>query len=243
MQTRPRATGCRHWALIAAATVSVCVAASKAQAAERPAPKPPKAVDVGEAVRAMVEADWIDRDRRFGGPAVQSKAQPVTTAQDAAGGCDGIKNGSYGFHTASAEQDPWWQVDLGKVYALDRVVVYNRTERNTAARTKNLRVLVSDRPGGEFKVIYQHQGEPFLGVLEKKPLVVDLRGKGVSARIVRLDVPGRCSFALDEVEVYAADDPQKNIALGKPADQKSVGQYSVAKTPGAAASPAAPGAV
>ncbi len=242
MQTRPHAAGCRHWALIVAATVSVYVAASKAQAAERLPPKPPKAVEVGDAVRAMVEADWIDRDRRFGAPGGQAKAAPVTTAQDAAGGCDGIKNGSYGFHTASAEQDPWWQVDLGKACTLDRVVVYNRTERNTAARTRNLRVLVSDRPGGEFKVIYQHGGEPFLGVLEKKPLVVDVRGKGVLARIVRLDVPGRCSFALDEIEVYAADDAQKNIALGKPADQKSVGPYSVAKTPGAQGPSAAPGA-
>ena len=30
--------------------------------------------------------------------------------------------------------------------------------------------------------------------------MVKLRGRGIMARIVRLDVPGRCSFALDEVD-------------------------------------------
>ncbi|MHC4745222.1 MAG: HzsA-related protein, partial [Planctomycetota bacterium] len=47
-----------------------------------------------------------------------------------------------------------------------------------------------------------------------------------TARIVRLQIPGKCSFALDEIEVYAADNPKKNVALNKPADQKSVSQYS-----------------
>ena len=189
-------------------------------------------------IRKLVEADWIDQDERFGKPVGPSvPVQPVTTAEDAAGGCDGVKTGSYGFHTASAEQDPWWQVDLGKVYRLDRVVVFNRTDTNTAPRTRNLQILVSDGPGKPFRQIYQHNGQPFFGVKENKPLVVSFQGKDIAARIVRLAVPGTCSFALDEVEVYPAEQPEKNIALGKPADQKSVGPYSVAKrTAGAAPS-------
>jgi hypothetical protein len=43
-------------------------------------------------------------------------------------------------------------------------------------------------------------------------------------------VPATCSFALVEVEVYAADDPDTNVALGKPADQKSV--HPTASHPG-----------
>ncbi|NQT11282.1 MAG: hypothetical protein HQ582_00945, partial [Planctomycetes bacterium] len=37
----------------------------------------PQAADVGESIAALVEADWIDRDRRFvasGGPAVDPAA-------------------------------------------------------------------------------------------------------------------------------------------------------------------------
>ena len=37
-----------------------------------------------------------------------------------AGGCDGIKNGEWGFHT-DLTQNPWWQVDLGKTQALGRI--------------------------------------------------------------------------------------------------------------------------
>ena len=116
---------------------------------------------------------------------------------------------------------------FGKSYRLDRIVIYNRTDGNTAPRTRHIRVLVDDgTEGSEFRKIYQHDGETFFGVKEKRPLVVELQQQDVTARIVRLQVPGRCSFALDEVEVYASGDPQQNIALGKPADQKSVSPYS-----------------
>jgi hypothetical protein len=36
------------------------------------------------------------------------------------------ETGLWGFHVASGEQDPWWRVDLGQEYRLDRVVIYNR---------------------------------------------------------------------------------------------------------------------
>src|SRR3990172_6491163 len=114
---------------------------------------PLQAVDVGESLEALVEADWIDRDRRFGvghrpkvgrgqgldAAAVEAgkiNSYGVTTAQDASGGCDGVKNGRWGFHVASGQKDPWWQVDLEKVVRLDRVVIYNRTDSGKAARTK-----------------------------------------------------------------------------------------------------------
>ena len=188
---------------------------------------------VREAVDRAVQKDWIGRDARFVANAAGASASStrnadgVTTAQDASGGCDGVKNGRWGFHTASAETDAWWQVDLGADYVLDRVVVFNRADRGTAGRTAKIRLLVAkDAKSPNFKEVYQHDGQPFLGVKENKPLVVDLKQQQLSARIVRLSVPGRCSFALDEVEVYAVSDPKRNVALRKPADQKSVGPYS-----------------
>ncbi|MHC4460397.1 MAG: discoidin domain-containing protein [Planctomycetota bacterium] len=88
-------------------------------------------IDVGDSMRTLIEADWTQRDRQFTTANAlashsstrdsrKSNARGVTTAQDATGGCDGIKNGRWGFHTASGEQDAWWQVDLGKEYKLDR---------------------------------------------------------------------------------------------------------------------------
>jgi len=180
---------------------------------------------LGEQIRELVEADWIAADARFAQMQRPEATSGVTTTQDAAGACDGIKTGRWGFHVASGEQDPWWQVDLEGEYELDRIVIFNRTDGGTAPRTRNIQVLVAGE-SGHFEQVYAHDGQTFYGVKENKPLVVDLKGKGVTARVVRLQVPGRCSFALDEVEVYAAGEPGRNIALGKPADQKSVSRYS-----------------
>lgn len=220
------------WAFMLFSVPADALAADPARVAS---PAEPAAIDVGQSLAALVEADWIDRDNRYGQPAIATAPaggiptidpRTVTTAQDAAGGCDGVKTGAWGFHTASGELDPWWQVDLGKPYPLDRVVVFNRTDGGKAARTQTLQVWIAVDPAGPFTLVYQHNGTPFYGVKENKPLVVSLKDKNVTARIVRLAIPGRCSFALDEVEVYAIDDPGKNVALGKPADQKSVGPYS-----------------
>ena len=60
---------------------------------------------------------------------------------DAAGGCDGVKNGEWGFHTGEAE-DPWWQVDLGETQPIARVVIWNRTA--AAERARQIRVLLSE---------------------------------------------------------------------------------------------------
>ncbi len=226
-------------AAVAACLVASAAAIVWAEGADDSQDRLPEAVSVAEQTQALIEADWIDQDRAF----VAAEAEPrgmskvseggVTTRQDAAGACDGIKTGSCGFHTASGEQDPWWQVDLGRPYRLDRVVIYNRTDGNTAPRTRNIRVLVtSDVKSAQFTEVYRHDGQIFYGVKENRPLVVSFRDKDVNARIVRLHVPGRCSFALDDVEVYAVDDPQKNIALHKPADQKSTSPYSYPGTRG-----------
>lgn len=178
--------------------------------------------------QALIEADWIDQDRLFAEAQGAKANEPlVTTAEDAAGGCDGVKNGRWGFHTASGETDPWWQVDLGREVKLDRIVVFNRVDRGCAPRTKNLVISAAcECAPDNLKEIYRHTGGPFYGVSGGEPLVVNLRENDISARVVRLSIPGKCSFALDEIEVYGTDDPQSNLALGKPADQKSVGPYS-----------------
>jgi hypothetical protein len=114
-----------------------------------------------------------------------------------------------------------------KDYPIDRVVVFNRTDSGKAARTKDIQVLVArECDMNRFELVYQHDGSAFGGVKEGQPLVVNLKEKGIEARVVRLQVRGVCSFALDEIEVYGAGAMKTNLALHKPADQKSVGAYS-----------------
>ena len=168
----------------------------------------------------QVEADWLRQDAKRLSPTAASSGK-VTREEDAAGGVDGVKNGKWGFHTEN-EQDPWWQVDLQQPAKLDRIVLWNRCDGGMAARNARILVLVSD-DGKEFKQTYQHDGTVFYGQTDGKPLSISLNG--TKARFVRLALKGTSYFHLDEVEVFAVGE-NKNIALGKPATQSSVSQWS-----------------
>jgi hypothetical protein len=165
-----------------------------------------------------VHEDWLVQARVRQGKGAGIGA--VSTAEDAAGGCDGIKDGKWGFHTSAENDGAWWQVDLGKVYPLTRVVVYNRCE--TPRRTAAMELLLSG-DGKTWTKAYRHNGKSFYGFTDGKPLTIAL--DGAQARYVRLkNTPGEF-FNLDEVEVYGRDDT--NLALHRPADQSSVSQWSV----------------
>lgn len=168
---------------------------------------------------AQVEQDWLTQEAvRWSGPGF------VTTQQDAAGACDGVRDGKWGFHTES-NPSPWWQVDLGAATDIRRVVVYNRTDSpGVEARAAHIMVLVSD-DGQDWREVYRHDGTPFLGTPDGKPLIVRL--DACCARFVRLQLPEPGYFYLDEVEVYSTDEGGENLALHQLADQCSVSQWSV----------------
>ncbi|MCX6899300.1 MAG: discoidin domain-containing protein [Verrucomicrobia bacterium] len=180
----------------------------------------------------QIEADWLHPEslRQCAGEVGSRATGKITPTQDAIGGCDGVKDGKWGFHTAF-EQDPWWQVDLGKAMALERIVLYNRCD-SCGSRNSRIIVLLSD-DAKSFHQAYQHDGKTFFGFTDKKPLAAPL--KGATARYIRLQLRGKSYFHLDEVEIYATGD-ERNIALGRPATQSSVSTWSVAH----AAQPAVP---
>ena len=176
----------------------------------------------GVITRKQIEADWLrQREVRKMEPGTSGKN--VTAQEDAAGGCDGIKDGKWGFHTEN-EEGPWWQIDLGKSIPLEQVVVYNRCE--LAERNSRLMILVSD-DAKNFRQVYQHDGTTFYGYTDKKPLFVKL--SDVTARYVRLQLPGRSYFHLDEVEIYTPGS-KENMASGRAATQSSTSQWSARHT-------------
>ncbi|MHC4430746.1 MAG: HzsA-related protein [Planctomycetota bacterium] len=165
-----------------------------------------------------IEADWLRQDEvRWSGP-VPPKTK-VKPEEDAPGGCDGIKSGQFGFHTEK-EDRPWWQVDLGKVVSLHRVVVYSRCD--LAEPPWRLMLLVSEHGRDPWQV-YEHDGTPFFAHSGDKPVVVVL--EGMQGRYVRVQLAGKGYLYLDEVEVYATGDG-RNLALGKAATQSSSGERS-----------------
>lgn len=177
------------------------------------------AVPAGAAFRDQVEADWLRQDVLRNLPAI---GLPMTTQLDAAGAVDGFRDGQWGFHTALDPQ-PWWQVDLGQPTALDRVVVYNRCDGGAGSRAAHLELLISDDTN-VWTTVYRHDGTTFGGQPDGRPLVVKMDAR--VARYVRLQLPEQGFLHLDEVEIYPTAEPERNIALGRPADQSSLSPWS-----------------
>jgi putative heme-binding domain-containing protein len=79
------------------------------------------------------------------GKATQSSTAHGGTADKA---IDGNKSGNYNdggqTHTAEGTDDPWWEVDLGREYPIEKIVVYNRTDGNLGSRLNNFTVRVLD---------------------------------------------------------------------------------------------------
>jgi hypothetical protein len=164
-----------------------------------------------------IEADWLLEEQLR---ASTAETGPVSTRQDAAGGCDGIKDGHYGFHTGQARA-PWWQVDLGEAQPLARVAVWNRGD--APERAARLRLQLST-DALAWETVYQHTNGVFHGYSDKKPLEIKLANP--VARYVRVQLPDESYLHLDEVEVFGPANPSRNLALGRPADQVSVSQWS-----------------
>ncbi|MBN1418428.1 MAG: discoidin domain-containing protein [Planctomycetes bacterium] len=182
------------------------------------------APDAASAITAReIESDWL-RQEALRGASAPGRIRPE---EDAAGAVDGVKNGAWGFHTLH-EDRPWWQVDLGASTPIDRIALYNRVD--FAARNARILVLLSG-DGKDFRTVYRHDGSLFYGQSDGKPLVVRLEGR--RARYVRLQLPIREYFHLDEVEIYAVGG-EKNIAFGKPATQSSISEWSARHGTGSA---------
>jgi hypothetical protein len=172
--------------------------------------------------RLQLEQDWLLQARV---EAEGQRAANISTRDDAAGGCDGVTNGRWGFHTGEQE-NPWWQVDLGEVMPLAQVRVWNRADNDSvAARASRFQIHLSD-DGTAWRQVYQHDGTVFYGyhMPDRSPLAVKLTN--AAARFVRIRLPGKAFLHLDEVEVLRAGGG--NVARNKPADQSSVSQWSVA---------------
>lgn len=177
------------------------------------------------ATHEQIEADWLKQAAVW-----RAKPKPITTAADAAGAVDGVKDGKYGFHTGM-EAHPWWQVDLTTSTAIGRIVVYNRLDYAPGLHNADSIAVLTSDDGTSWTERYRTGGKHFGGVVGNDPLVVSFKGGDVNARFVRLQVYSDrpVLYHLDEVEVYAADDPARNIAVDKPADQSSICEWSTNK--------------
>ena len=115
------------------------------------------------------------------------------------GGNNGVRNGTYGFHT-QFEPQPWWIVDLLAPHRISEIHIYNRRDdANIAARANELDVRVS-ADGDNWTLLLARTGsEPF--GMNATPLVVHASA-GLPYRFVLLRLRGTNYLHLEEIEVY-----------------------------------------
>lgn len=83
----------------------------------------------------------ISRNKSATQSSVSEWSHAPTVQEDAAGAVNGQVDGTRKFHTA-LEENPWWQVDLGGLYKISEVRIYNTCDA-TAYRFKNFSLSVS----------------------------------------------------------------------------------------------------
>jgi hypothetical protein len=142
-----------------------------------------------------------------GKPATQSSickwSLGDTVESDAAGAVSGKKDGEHHFHT-DREHNPWWMVDLEEVVPVIGVCIYNRLKpRITAERANRILVEMGGSPTSLVPV-YQRMERRAFGGADGHPLEL-LFEPPISARYVRLSLPGIQELHLDQVEVYATE--------------------------------------
>ena len=131
-------------------------------------------------------------------PCKQSSLSQYSKVNDAQSAVNGMKNGTFSFHT-SKERSPWWQVDLEEIFKITQIQIYNRLGV-CANRLRTLIILISvDEINWE--VIYDHDNSLIvIGGIDGRPLIVE--PEDLLARYVRLQLNEVNILHLDEVEVF-----------------------------------------
>ncbi len=197
-----------------------CVPGAIGPSAGAETPRTTAAVTPGE-----IEADWLAQIRlRYQPATTLARNTPlpysIRPEQDAAGGCDGVINGTWGFHT-NLDNKPWWCVDLQRQFPLGRVVIHNSGYQEEWKRILGFSLLLSV-DGKSWTEAFRHDGKALQD--PKQPIVVPL--DGAVAQYVKIQLPGREHLTLEEVEVYPVGKTE-NVALKKPANQSSASRWSV----------------
>jgi hypothetical protein len=125
-------------------------------------------------------------------PAKQSSIYDPSNPRDPLFGVDGNKG--TGFHTA-LEDYPWWEVDLGALYSLTEIRLYNRQDC-CRERARTLKVLLSN-DDRTWRMYYSHDGSVFGD--DGRPLILPVNSQ---SRYVRIQLNERNYLHLAEVEIY-----------------------------------------
>jgi plastocyanin len=131
--------------------------------------------------------------------ALKGKATQSSTGYGGVAGhaIDGNTSGGYSegtsTHTQEGTTNPWWEVDLGREYPIEKVVVWNRTDGNLGTRLADFTLLVRD---AQKHTVFESVKNP--APLERAEISV---GSAAPERVIRRSA----MFALASVRGQEAD--------------------------------------
>ncbi|MEE6462937.1 hypothetical protein FKM82_005702 [Ascaphus truei] len=109
---------------------------------------------------------------------------------------DGNREGNYDYGSCShtkKEKDPWWKLDLKKIYSIGTIVIVNRQDC-CLARLEGAEVRVGNSPNND---------NPVCGTVTGTDLMFTFCCNGMLGRYVSVVITGDTEFlTLCEVEVY-----------------------------------------
>jgi hypothetical protein len=104
-------------------------------------------------------------------------------------------------HTTASQKNPWWQVDLGAVYDIRKIVVWNRRDC-CWERLKNFHIMVSESPITDNSTSANQfsNGPHAFTQADHASMTIEGNKKG---RYVRLFINGNGPLSLAELQVFA----------------------------------------
>ncbi len=136
----------------------------------------------------------------------QCKASSVAHGGVASRACDGNTNGAYGQNSCTHtndENDPWWEVDLGAIYDVSKITIWNRTDECCWNRLQGFYVMCSETAITSNSTASEWQykgGSCSFSSASQTSLSLDGNKR---CRYIRVCIPGNMKvLSLAEVEVF-----------------------------------------
>ncbi|MEM9203179.1 MAG: discoidin domain-containing protein [Actinomycetota bacterium] len=156
------------------------------------------------------------------GSSIVSVGKPATQSSlhrepfFARGAVDGNLGGHYPTdaitHTASYDDEPWWEVDLGRLHTVEGINLHNRSDSNMESRLAGAEVLIGARPFGDMSLAEARASAVWSTPIGSPDELIQLDVPTRLGRYVRVQIPSAGSnfLHLGEVSVLGA--------IGRPND-------------------------
>ncbi|MEM9203182.1 MAG: discoidin domain-containing protein [Actinomycetota bacterium] len=158
----------------------------------------------GDGIRDSDDLFVTGQNVAVGKPATQSSLYAKNpTLFGAANGVDGDIGGHYPDDpiTHTADDSPWWDVDLGEEYTIDGINVFNRSDAWVRSRLAGAVVMISDQPYGDVALDTAVAQSVWTATVDDPIDILQYEVPDLVGRYVRIQIPSGASPYLHVGEV------------------------------------------